>query len=209
MAKKKTKASKAKVKKVKPTKVKQAKPKKTKVKAKKVKPIPKGYHTATPYLVMKGAADAIEFYKKAFGAKEMVRMPGPGGSVMHAEIKIGDSPIMLADEVPQIGHRGPHALGGTPVTIVLYVKDVDTLAAQAIAAGATVQRPVIDQFYGDRSGTFADPFGHVWMIATHIEDVPPEEMRKRMQAMMAQQGGANATASTSAPSHADATIGAP
>src|SRR5216683_1097609 len=115
MAKKKTKASKAKPKKVKPIKAKKAKPKKAKVKAKKVKAVPKGYHTATPYLVMKGAADAIEFYKKAFGAVELVRMPGPGGSVMHAEIKIGDSPIMLADESPQMGHRGPHSFGGTPV----------------------------------------------------------------------------------------------
>jgi PhnB protein len=206
MAKKKTKASNAKPKKTKPNKVKKAKPKKTKVKAKKVKAIPKGYHTATPYLVMKGAADAIEFYKKAFGAVEMFRMPGPGGSIMHAEIKIGDSPIMMADEVPQMGYRGPHALGGTPVSIMLYVKDVDALAAQAVAAGATVQRPVIDQFYGDRSGTFGDPFGHVWTIATHVEDVQHEEMQKRMHAMMAQQGGANAMA---APSHAEATVGAP
>jgi PhnB protein len=206
MAKKKTKASKAKPKKTKPNKVKKAKPKKTKVKAKKVKAIPKGYHTATPYLVMKGAADAIAFYKKAFGAVELFRMPGPGGSVMHAEIKIGDSPIMLADEQPQMGYRGPHALGGTPVSIMLYVKDVDAMAAQAVAAGATVQRPVIDQFYGDRSGTFGDPFGHVWTISTHIEDVHHEEMQKRMHAMMSQQAGANATA---APSHAEAAISAP
>jgi PhnB protein len=148
-----------------------------------VKPIPDGYYTVTPYLIVQGAAEAIEFYKKAFGAKELYRMPGPGGKVMHAEIKIGNSPIMLADEFPDMGHRGPKALGGTPVSIVLYVEDVDRLADQAVAAGAKVMRPVVDQFYGDRSGTFADPYGHVWTIATHKEDVPHEEMMKRMAAM--------------------------
>jgi PhnB protein len=207
MAKKKIKAKKAKPTKVKVKKAKKIKPKKTKVK--KVKAIPKGYHTATPYLVMKGAADAIEFYKKAFGAVELFRMPGPGGSVMHAEIKIGDSPIMLADEHPQMGHRGPHVLGGTPVSIMLYVKDVDAVAAQAVAAGATVQRPVVDQFYGDRSGTFGDPFGHVWTISTHIEDVHHEEMQKRMYAMMAQHSSTNAAPSTTEPSRIETTIGAP
>jgi len=205
MAKKKIKA-----KKTKPIKVKVKKAKKVKVKkAKKVKAIPKGYHTATPYLVMKGAAEAIEFYKKAFGAEELFRMPGPGGCVAHAEIKIGDSPIMLADENLQMGHRGPHALGGTPVSIMLYVKDVDAVAAQAVAAGATVQRPVVDQFYGDRSGTFGDPFGHVWTIGTHIEDVPSEEMHKRLQSMMAQHSGANAAPPAHEPAHTHSTGGTP
>ncbi len=181
---KKAKASKTKTKPKKAKMKVKVKEKKAKAKPKKVKAIPKGYHTATPYLIIKSAAEAIEFYKKAFGAKELVRMPGPGGTVMHAEIKIGDSPIMLADENPDMGTRGPKVLGGTPVSMCLYVKDVDSLAAQAIAAGAIVQRPVTDQFYGDRSGTFADPFGHVWTIATHTEDVSPQEMHKRMQAMM-------------------------
>ncbi len=181
---KKAKASKTKTKPKKAKMKVKVKEKKAKAKPKKVKAIPKGYHTATPYLIIKGAAEAIEFYKKAFGAKEMVRMPGPGGSVMHAEIMIGDSPIMLADENPDMGTRGPKALGGTPVSMCLYVKDVDSLAAQAVAAGAIVERPVTDQFYGDRSGTFGDPFGHVWTIATHKEDVSPAEMHKRMQAMM-------------------------
>jgi PhnB protein len=183
---KKAKASKAKPK-PKMAKVKakvMVKAKKVKAKPKKVSAIPKGYHTATAYMIIKGAAEAIEFYKKAFGATELVRMPGPDGKVMHAEIKIGDSPIMLADENMDMGTRGPKALGGTPVSMCLYVKDVDSLAAQAIAAGVIVQRPVTDQFYGDRSGTFGDPFGHVWTIATHKEDVSPQEMRKRMQAMM-------------------------
>ena len=148
-----------------------------------VKPIPEGYHTVTPYLIVKGAAGAIEFYKKAFGAKELVRMPGPGGCVMHAEIKVGDSPIMMADEMPEMGYRGPQALGGTPVSICLYVENVDALFAQAVAAGANVMRPLQDQFYGDRSGTVTDPFGHVWTIATHKEDVSPAEMEKRMAAM--------------------------
>jgi PhnB protein len=147
-----------------------------------VKPIPDGYHTATPYLIVQGGANAIEFYKKAFGATELFRMADPGGRVMHAEIKIGNSPIMLADEFPEMGYRGPKALGGTPVSILLYVEDVDARASQAVAAGAKVQRPVKDQFYGDRSGTFEDPFGHVWTIATHKEDVPPEEMSKRAAA---------------------------
>jgi PhnB protein len=150
--------------------------------AKAVKPIPEGYYTVTPYLIVNGAAKAIDFYKKAFGATELFRMGGPDGKIGHAEIKIGNSPIMLADEHPEMGYRGPLTLGGTPVSILLYVNDVDKMAAQAIAAGAKVQRPVKDQFYGDRSGTFADPFGHVWTIATHKEDVSPEEMKKRMAA---------------------------
>jgi PhnB protein len=148
-----------------------------------VKPIPDGYSTVTPYLVMNGAARAIEFYKKAFGATELLRFAMPGGKLGHAEIKIGNSPIMLADEMPEMGHRGPQALGGTPVGILLYVEDVDAMFNRAIAAGATVVKPVQDQFYGDRSGTLTDPFGHQWTIATHKEDVPLEEMHKRMAAM--------------------------
>jgi len=145
----------------------------------KTKPIPDGYHTATPYLIVNGAAQALEFYKKAFGATEMMRFPGPGGKIMHAEIKIGDSPIMLADEAPEMGARSPKTIGGTPVSLLLYVEDVDAWASKAVAAGAKVQRPVQDQFYGDRTGTFEDPFGHVWSIATHKEDVSLEEMKKR------------------------------
>ncbi len=146
------------------------------------KPIPEGYHTATPYLIVRDAARAIEFYKKAFGATELMRMADPSGKVRHAEIKIGNSPIMIADEFPEIGARSPQSLGGSPVSILLYVEDVDALFSQAIAAGAKVQRPVKDQFYGERSGGLADPFGHVWYIATHKEDVSPEEMQKRAAA---------------------------
>jgi PhnB protein len=147
-----------------------------------VKPIPDGYHSVTPYLIIKGASDAIEFYKKAFGATELFRMPAPGGKVGHAEIKIGDSPIMLADENPQMGYTSPTTLGGTPVSIMIYVDDVDTIFKQAIAAGGEQQKPLQDQFYGDRSGSLKDPFGHVWHVATHKEDVSPEEMDKRMAA---------------------------
>lgn len=152
-----------------------------------VKPIPDGYHTVTPYLVMKGAASALDFYKKAFGATELFRMADPSGLVRHAEIKIGDSPIMLADEAPEMGHRGPSTYGGTPVSILLYVADVDAVFNQAIAAGGKVTRPVKDEFYGDRTGTLTDPFGHVWSISTHKEDVSPEEMDKRMAAYMKKQ----------------------
>lgn len=153
-----------------------------------VKPIPDGYHSVTPYLIVKGGASAIDFYKKAFGAKELLRFPGPGGALMHAEIQIGDSPIMLADEMPGMPHRSPKSLGGTPVSIMLYVEDADAVFNRAVAAGATVQRPVVDQFYGDRSGTLEDPFGHVWTVGTHKEDVSSEEMKKRSEAMMKQQG---------------------
>jgi len=146
------------------------------------KPIPDGYHTATPYLIIDGAGDAIEFYKKAFGATELFRFPMPGGKIGHAEIKIGDSPIMLADEFPEMGHKSPKTLGGSPVSIMIYVEDVDTVFARAITAGGTEQRPVKDQFYGDRSGTLEDPFGHVWHVATHKEDVPAEEMARRASA---------------------------
>ena len=154
-----------------------------------VQPVPNGYHTVTPYLVMQGAAKAIEYYKQAFGATELLRMEGPGGTLGHAEIKIGDSIVMLADEHPQMGYRGPQALGGTPVSILLYVKDVDAQFAQAIAAGGKATRPVADQFYGDRSGTLADPFGHQWTIATHKEDVGGEELHRRFEAAMKEHSG--------------------
>jgi PhnB protein len=147
----------------------------------KAKPIPEGYHSVTPYLIIKGAADAIEFYKKAFGATELFRMDHEG-KVGHAEIKIGDSPIMLADENPEMGYKSPTTLGGTPVSIMIYVDDVDTIFKQALSAGGEQQKPLQDQFYGDRSGTLKDPFGHVWHVATHVEDVSPEEMEKRMAA---------------------------
>ena len=146
-------------------------------------PVPVGYHTVTPYLIVSGAAKALDFYKRALGAIEQMRMPGPEGKVMHAEIKIGDSVIMLADEFPEMGARSPQALGGTPVGICLYVPDVDSLFNQAIQAGGKVERPLQNQFYGDRSGTFIDPFGHKWTIATHVEDVTPEEIGRRMAAM--------------------------
>lgn len=144
-----------------------------------VKPIPEGYHSVTPYLVIKGAAAAIDYYKEAFGATELFRMEHEG-KIGHAEIKIGDSPIMLADEHPEMGHVGPKTLGGTPVGIMIYVDDVDTIYNQAIAKGGTEFKPLQDQFYGDRSGTLTDPFGHLWTVATHKEDVSPEEMDRRM-----------------------------
>jgi len=152
---------------------------------KKVRPTPKGYHAVTPYLSVKGAASAIAFYKKAFGAKEIIRMPGPGGTIGHAEIQIGDSRIMLADEYPEMNFRSPQAFGGTPVAISLYVQDVDRVVKKAIAGGAKVLRPVTDQFYGDRSGSLEDPFGHVWHVATHKEDIPMKELKKRAAAMAA------------------------
>ncbi|MBL8799639.1 MAG: VOC family protein [Planctomycetia bacterium] len=148
-----------------------------------VKPVPEGYHTVTPYLIVHDAARALAYYRQAFNAQELMRMDSPGGKIGHAEIKIGDSPIMLADEHPEMGYRAPKVLGGTPVSICLYVDDVDALFQQAVAAGGTVQRPVQDQFYGDRSGTLTDPFGHVWTISTHKEDLTPEEMDRRMKAM--------------------------
>jgi PhnB protein len=152
-----------------------------------VKPVPDGYHTATPYLIVQNATKAIEFYKQAFGATELMRMPGPGGKIMHAEIKIGDSPIMLADESPEMGHRSPQSLGGTAVSLLLYLNDVDAQFKQAVASGATVQRPVRDEFYGDRMGTVIDPFGHVWSLATHKEDLTPELMDERFQEFMKKQ----------------------
>lgn len=147
-----------------------------------VNPIPDRYHTVTPYLIAPGASEAIEFYKKAFNATELFRMAGPDGKVGHAEILIGNSPVMLADECPERGVRGPGSYGGCAVSLLLYVEDVDTLFAQAVAAGARVVRPVADQFYGDRMGCVEDPFGHTWHIATHVEDVSPEEMKRRAQA---------------------------
>ena len=151
-----------------------------------VKPKPDGYHTATPYLIIKDAASALEFYKRAFGAAELMRMTDPTGKISHAEIKIGDSPIMIGEESLERGARSPESLGGSPVSLFLYVDDVDALSQQAIAAGAKVVMPVQDQFWGDRYGTLADPFGHVWGVATHKEDVSPEEMRKRAAAASAQ-----------------------
>jgi PhnB protein len=147
-----------------------------------VKPIPEGYHSVTPYLIIKGAAEAIEYYKKSFGATELFRMPTPDGKIGHAELKIGDSPIMLSDEHPDLGHVGPQTLGGTPVGIMIYVDDVDTIYKRAISGGGQEVKPLQDQFYGDRSGTLKDPFGHMWTVATHVEDVAPAEMEKRMAA---------------------------
>ena len=155
---------------------------------KRVRPVPAGYHTATPYLTVRGAADAIEFYRKAFGAKETMRMPAPGGALGHAEIRIGDSIVMLSDEFPGSATRPPAALGGTTGYVFLYVPDVDRTFAQAVAAGARVTMPLADMFWGDRFGTLLDPFGHAWGLATHKEDVPPREMAKRAQAAMAQMG---------------------
>jgi PhnB protein len=149
----------------------------------KVKPIPEGMHTATPHLVCDGAAQAIEFYKKAFGAVETARLPGENGKLMHAAIRIGDSTIMLVDEMPEWGSLGPNALNGSPVTIHLYVEDVDAFVARAVAAGAKVTMQVQDMFWGDRYGQLHDPFGHHWSVATHIRDVTPDEMREGMKAM--------------------------
>jgi PhnB protein len=149
-----------------------------------VKPIPDGYGTITPYLYIKDAARAIDFYVKAFGAIELYRLADPGGKIGHAEILIGTSRIMLADEFPERNVRGPQSLGGTSVSFLIYVEDVDARFDRAIAAGATMLRAVKDQFYGDRSGTLADPFGHSWTIATHVEDVSPEEMKARFEAAM-------------------------
>ena len=147
-----------------------------------VKPIPEGYAAVTPYLVVDGAARAIDFYKRVFGAVERRRLDGPGGKIGHAELSIGDSLIMLADEFPDMGARGPTTLGGTPVTFLVYVEDVDSVFARAIEAGATVVRPLETRFYGDRVGGVKDPFGHEWYIATHVEDLAPEEMERRARA---------------------------
>jgi PhnB protein len=151
-------------------------------------PIPEGYHTASPYLAVDDAARAIEYYVKAFGAKEVVRMDAPGGKVGHAELELGDSRIMLSDPFPQASTRPPKELGGTSASVFLYVEDVDAVVKRAVDAGATVTMEVANQFWGDRFGTITDPFGHVWSIATHVEDVPPEEMAERAKAAMAAMG---------------------
>ncbi len=145
-----------------------------------VNPIPDGYPRVTPYLVVDGAAAAIDFYTSVLGATERMRMGGPGGKVGHAELEIGDSVIMLADEHPEMDARGPKTVGGTPVSLHLYVEDADNIFKRAIEAGAEAVRPVEDKFYGDRSGSFDDPFGHHWHVATHVEDIPPDEMSKRV-----------------------------
>ena len=150
-----------------------------------VKPVPEGMHTVTPHLVCDGAAAAIEFYKKAFGAIEMARMPGPGGKLMHAMIKIGDSPVMLVDEFPEWGSTGPKSLNGTPVTIHLQVPDADAVFKSAVDAGATVKMQIADMFWGDRYGLVIDPFGHSWSIATHIKDLTPEEIAQAGKAAFA------------------------
>ncbi|HEU0087044.1 MAG TPA: VOC family protein [Pseudonocardiaceae bacterium] len=144
-----------------------------------VNSIPDNYPRITPYLCVDGAAAAIDFYKSVFGASERMRMPGPDGKIGHAELQLGDGVIMLADEYPEMGVRGPKSIGGTPVTINLYVEDVDAVFESAVRAGATSLRAVADQFYGDRSGQFEDPFGHRWSVASHVEDVSPEELARR------------------------------
>ena len=148
------------------------------------KHIPDGYHAVTPYLIVDGAAKAIDFYKKVFDVVERMRMPGPDGRIGHAEILIEGSNIMLADEAPQMGAKGPHSLGGSPMFLHVYVQDVDATVKAAVAAGAKIARPVADQFYGDRSGVIEDPFGHRWNIGTHKEDVSPDEMERRAKEAM-------------------------
>jgi PhnB protein len=150
--------------------------------ASKVKTIPDGYHAITPYLSIKGASEAIEFYKRAFGATERMRMAQPDGRIGHAELQFGDSCVMLSDESPEMDFRAPGTIGGTPVHLYLYVDDVDAVVKRAVEAGATVVRPVQDQFYGDRSGSVLDPYGHVWHVATHKEDLSMEEIQKRAAA---------------------------
>ena len=148
-----------------------------------VNPIPADYAGVTSYLIVRGAAKAIDYYQRAFGATELFRLP-MGERIGHAEIKIGGGVVMLADEMPEMGHKSPQALGGTPVSLLFYVTDVDTTFARAVAAGGTVHKALQNQFYGDRSGTLTDPFGHVWTIATHVEDVAPDEMDRRMKKAM-------------------------
>jgi PhnB protein len=148
-----------------------------------VEPIPSGYPRVTPYLIVDGASRAIEFYTSVLGAQERMRMPGPGDTIGHAELAIGDSMVMLADEAPEVDARAPGSVGGSPVTLHVYVEDVDAVFEQAVQAGAKALRPPETQFYGDRGGQFEDPFGHRWSIATHVEDVSEEEMEKRMAAL--------------------------
>jgi uncharacterized glyoxalase superfamily protein PhnB len=145
-----------------------------------VKPVPDGYHTVTPHLAVRDAAAAIAFYAKAFGAEELFRMPGPGGVVMHAELRVGDSIVMLGEEAPERGALSPQTIGGSPVSLMVYLKDVDASFARAAQAGCTIQMPLTDMFWGDRYGKLQDPFGHHWALATHQEDVSPEDMAKRM-----------------------------
>ncbi|MCO7186842.1 VOC family protein [Pseudoalteromonas sp. XMcav2-N] len=149
-----------------------------------VSAIPDGYHALTPYLITENAAQAIEFYRKAFSAELVMQLPMPDGGVAHAELKIGDSHLMLSDMCPDMHFKSPQQLGGTPVSLMLYVPDVDSTFAQAVAAGATELRPVVDQFYGDRAGTLQDPFGHVWTIGTHREDLSEDEIMARMSEWM-------------------------
>jgi len=148
------------------------------------KAIPDGYHSATPYLIVKGAANAIDYYKRAFGATELFRMADEKGTIGHAEIRIGDSVIMLADETPGAVCHTPRSLGGTSVGMMIYVNDVDSVFKRAVEAGGKSLRPLTNQFYGDRSGTLEDPYGHIWTVATHVEDVPPEELKRRAQQAM-------------------------
>jgi PhnB protein len=150
-----------------------------------VKPIPEGYHSVTPYLAVDDAAEAIEYYKKAFGAKERGRMEAPEGKIGHAELEIGDSIVMLSDPFPQMTTRTPKELGGTSASVFMYVEDVDAVVKQAVDAGATITMEIADQFWGDRYGSVTDPFGHLWSIATHVEDVSPEEMAERAKVAMA------------------------
>lgn len=148
-------------------------------------PIPEGYHSVTPYLVLRDAASAIAYYKKVFGAEELLRMNDDGaGKIRHAELRLGDSVVMMADEVPELGFKSPQSIGGTGTSMLVYVHDVDVCFKRALDHGARELRPVADQFYGDRAGTLEDPFGHVWTIATHVEHVPPEELQRRMEAAM-------------------------
>ena len=149
-----------------------------------VKPIPDGYPQVTPYLFVDGAQAAIDFYSSVFGATERMRMPGPDGKIGHAELQLGDSLLMVADEFPDMGGRSPRTVGGSPVIVSVYVEDVDSVFERAVQAGATVVRPVETQFYGDRAGQFEDPFGHQWSVATHVEDVPPDEMERRVAQAM-------------------------
>lgn len=154
-----------------------------------VSPVPEGYRTVTPYLICRGADAAIQFYTRAFGAIEFLRLLMPDGSIAHAEIRIGDSIVMLSEENLDWGSTSPQTIGGTAVTLHIYVPDVDTVFQRALETGAVIVRPVQDQFYGDRSGCLEDPFGHRWLLSTHIEDVPPDEMERRMQAFSAGEGG--------------------
>jgi PhnB protein len=155
-----------------------------------VKPIPEGYHSVTPYLYVKGAAGTIDYYKDVFDATEVMRIPGTDGRIGHAELKIGDSIVMLADEHPEMGVLGPRTIGGVSSSFLVYIENVDAVVEKAVASGAKLLRPVQNQFYGDRSGTLLDPFGHKWTVSTHVEDVSPEELKKRAAAAASQSASA-------------------